>query len=84
MSDVAEKLDLNEIVGVYEREERGHPPYHPVMMVKLLLYSYCGGLPSSRRIGRGLVEDVALRYFKRRIDGCGWQGGTFSRGKSYE
>lgn len=62
VSDIAERLDLNAIVGVYEREERGHPPYHPVMMVKILLYAYCIGLPSSRRIERGLVEDVALRY----------------------
>jgi transposase len=62
VSDLAEKLDLRAITGVYEREERGHPPYHPVMMVKVLLYAYCVGLPSSRRIERGLVEDVALRY----------------------
>ena len=62
VSDIAEKLDLRAITGVYEREERGHPPYHPVMMVKVLIYAYCVGLPSSRRVERGLVEDVALRY----------------------
>src|ERR1051325_885415 len=32
------------------------------MMVKVLLYSYCVGLPSSRRIERALVEDVPFRY----------------------
>ena len=62
VTDVVEDLDLNAIVGVYEREERGQPPYHPTMMVKVLVYAYCVGLPSSRRIERGLVEDVALRY----------------------
>jgi len=62
IADVVEKLDLRTIVGVYEREERGQPPYHPVMMVRVLLYAYCVGLPSSRRIERGLVEDVALRF----------------------
>ena len=62
VNDVAEKLDLRAITGVYEREERGHPPYHPVMMAKILIYAYCVGLSSSRRIERGLVEDVALRY----------------------
>ncbi|MBI5200629.1 MAG: IS1182 family transposase [Elusimicrobia bacterium] len=62
VADIAEKLNLRAITGVYEREERGHPPYHPVMMVKVLIYAYCVGLASSRRIERGLVEDVALRY----------------------
>ncbi len=61
VADVTEKLDLRAITSVYEREERGHPPYHPVMMVKVLIYAYCVGLPSSRRIERGLIEDVALR-----------------------
>jgi transposase len=60
--DVVADLDLSAITSVYEREERGFPPYHPMMMVKVLLYAYCVGLPSSRRIERGLVEDVALRY----------------------
>jgi transposase len=62
IADIVEGLDLKAILGVYEREERGQPPYHPTMMVKVLLYAYCVGLPSSRRIERGLVEDVALRY----------------------
>ncbi len=62
ITDLVEGLDLSTITGVYEREERGFPPYHPVMMVKVLLYAYCVGLPSSRRIERALVEDVALRY----------------------
>jgi transposase len=60
--DVVADLDLSAITQVYEREERGFPPYHPMMMVKVLLYAYCVGLSSSRRIERGLVEDVALRY----------------------
>jgi transposase len=62
VTDVVEDLDLSAIVGVSEREERGQPPYHPAMMVKILVYAYCVGLPSSRRIERGLVENVALRY----------------------
>lgn len=62
IADLAESLDLSAITCVYEREERGFPPYHPVMMVKVLLYAYCVGLPSSRKVERALVEDVALRY----------------------
>lgn len=62
VSDLIEDLDLSAITRVYEREERGYPPYHPVMMVKVLLYAYSVGLPSSRKIARGCVEDVALRF----------------------
>lgn len=62
VSDLVENLDLKAITEVYEREDRGYPPYHPVMMVKVLVYAYCMGLASSRRIARGLVEDVALRF----------------------
>ena len=46
---------------MYEQDERGYPPYHPVMMTKVLVYAYCVGVFSSRRIHRRLVEDVAFR-----------------------
>lgn len=63
VSDIVEtSLDLSAITSVYESEERGQPPYHPVMMVKVLIYAYCVGLPSSRKIARGVIEDVALRF----------------------
>jgi transposase len=54
---VAEELDLSAIVDTYE-EERGYPPYHPVMMTALLLYAYCQSLYSSRRIARACEERV--------------------------
>ena len=54
---VRESLDLSAIVGEYT-EERGYPPYHPVMMVALLLYAYCQGIYSSRRIARACEERV--------------------------
>src|ERR1039458_9622052 len=40
---VREQLDLSTILAPYEKEERGYPPYHPVMMTALLLYAYCQG-----------------------------------------
>lgn len=61
ISDVVDELDLSSIVSVYEREARGYPPYHPVMLVKILLYGYSIGIASSRRIARACVEDVAFR-----------------------
>lgn len=54
---VREELDLSEILGVYV-EERGFPPYHPVMMTALLLYGYTQGIYSSRRIARACEERV--------------------------
>lgn len=59
--DVVSQLDLSKIYAFYEREERGYPPHHPQMMVALLLYAYCVGVPSSRKIGRRCYEDVAFR-----------------------
>jgi len=53
---VREQLDLSQIVAPYEKEDRGYPPYNPVMMTALLLYAYCQGVYSSRRIARGCEE----------------------------
>ncbi len=61
ISDVVEQLDLSAIMQRYTYEERGYPPYHPEMMVKVLLYAYCVGVPSSRKIAKRLEEDIAFR-----------------------
>ena len=60
ISDVVDHLDLSAIMSRYA-EEKGYPPYHPAMMVKVLLYAYCVGVPSSRRIEKRLEEDIAFR-----------------------
>ena len=54
---VREHLDLSAIMAGYG-EERGYPPYHPAMMVALLLYAYSQGVYSSRRIARACEERV--------------------------
>jgi transposase/IS5 family transposase len=59
--DVVRELDLAGIYAHYERELRGYPPYHPEMMTALLLYGYCSGVASSRKIERKTYEDVAFR-----------------------
>ncbi len=61
VSDVVDQLDLKAIESVYEEEQRGQPPYHPGMMTKIVVYGYCVGVFSSRRIQRALVEDVGFR-----------------------
>jgi transposase-like protein DUF772 len=45
----------------YGEEKRGQPPYDPRMMTKLLVYGYCVGVYSSRKIQQRLHEDVAFR-----------------------
>lgn len=54
---VRDELDLSAIVDAYD-EERGFPPYHPVMMTALLLYAYTQGIYSSRRIARACQTRV--------------------------
>jgi transposase len=54
---ILEALDLSEILNCYS-EERGYPPYHPAMMTAVLLYSYCQGIYSSRRIAKACQERV--------------------------
>ena len=61
ISDVVDHLDLSAIMERYAGEERGYPPYHPAMMVKVLLYAYCTGVASSRKIEKRLYEDIAFR-----------------------
>jgi len=61
VSDLIDNLDLSAITAVYEAEERGYPPYHPVMLTKVLVYGYCVGVFSSRRVHRRLLEDLPFR-----------------------
>jgi transposase len=61
VSDLIDQLDLSQIERHYEREERGYPPYHPRMMTKVLVYGYCVGVFSSRRLEKRLSEDMAFR-----------------------
>ena len=63
VAEVVETLDLSTIYAPYEeRDGRGLAAYDPRMMVRLLLYGYCRGVASSRRIERASYEDVAFRY----------------------
>jgi len=63
VAELVNGLDLSEIYGFYGRRDgRGRAAYHPVMMVRVLLYGYCLGVMSSRRIERASYEDVAFRY----------------------
>jgi transposase len=59
--DTVATLDLTPIFAHYERALRGQPPFHPRMMIALLLYCYATGTRSSRKIMRRCQADVACR-----------------------
>src|SRR5690349_14147982 len=59
--DTIATIDLAPIFAHHERELRGQPPFHPRMMVALLLYCYATGTRSSRKIMRRCLTDVACR-----------------------
>jgi transposase len=61
VSDVVDQLDLSGMYAVYEKEKRGQPPYDPRLMTKLLVYGYCTGVFSSRRIQKRLQEDIPFK-----------------------
>lgn len=59
--DVVAELDLSAFTSEYRSDGRGGAVYDPSAMLAVLLYAYCIGERSSRRIERRLVEDVAFR-----------------------
>ena len=59
--EVVARLDLGAVCGQYREDGSGRPAHDPAMMVALLLYAYCVGERSSRRIERRCWEDVAFR-----------------------
>jgi transposase len=62
ISDVVEEMDLSVFHGRYEEgDPRGNQPFHPAMMLKILIYAYAMGTFSSRRIAQKIEEDVAFR-----------------------
>ncbi len=63
LTDVANELDLSAIYAEYERKDgRGLSAFHPLLMTRLLLYGYCVGITSSRKIEKATYENLAFRY----------------------
>src|ERR1017187_4799769 len=58
--DVVPRLDLARFYAPYEDERRGAPPFDPALMVCLLLYAYCVGVFSSRKIARACECNLAF------------------------
>jgi len=58
--DTVPQLELSRCYAPYEHETRGAPPYDPAMMVCLLLYAYCVGVFSSRKIALACERNLAF------------------------
>ena len=61
ISETVDQLDLSEILEGYRNGGQGNLPYHPSMMLKILIYAYATGVFSSRRIARQIEENIAFR-----------------------
>ena len=61
MLDAVEQMDLSAFYEGMSEDGAGRPGYEPRLMVTLLLYSYCLGERSSRRIERLCRRDVGYR-----------------------
>jgi transposase len=59
--DVVDQLDLEPFLCSYRADGHGHPAYDPKTLLGVLLYGYCLGVRSSRRLERRLTEDIAFR-----------------------
>ena len=59
--DIVNELDLSEIYQAYNNDKGGQPPFNPTMMTSLLLYAYCIGIPSSRKIEKATYYQVPFR-----------------------
>src|SRR2546428_1881664 len=58
--DTVRRLDLSRFYAPYETEPRGAPPFDPALMVCLLLYAYCVGVFSSRKIALACERNLAF------------------------
>lgn len=61
ISDTIDSLDLTAFHARYAAGGPRNQPFHPAMMVKVLVYGYATGVFSSRKMARKLHEDVAFR-----------------------
>jgi transposase len=61
ISDTVDALDLSAFHARYAKGGPRNQPFHPAMMVKVLVYGYATGVFSSRKLARRLHEDVAFR-----------------------
>ena len=65
LNDLVDELDIRPFLAAHD-EPRGMPPYHPRLMLKVLLYGYATGVTSSRRIDERLAADINFMFLAGR------------------
>ena len=61
IEEAVESLDIDPLLDVYRQSGKGELPYDPRMMLRVLIYAYCSGVFSSRKIATQLRENIAFR-----------------------
>ena len=61
LSDLVDELDIRPFLAAHD-EPRGMPPYHPRLMLKVLLYGYATGVMSSRELEERLASDIGFMF----------------------
>lgn len=62
VSDIVEQLDLRSVIDTYSSSSDGQPPYHPVMLTKVVLYGYMNNIFSSRGLEQAICRDVHMLW----------------------
>jgi transposase len=61
ISDTIDQLDISEFDAHYRDAGKGNVPYHPRLMLKLLVYGYASGVFSSRKIAAAVEDRISFR-----------------------
>jgi transposase len=62
LNEFLNDLDASKLVNSYNNEFGGASAYHPIMLLKVLLYAYLMGVFSSRKIAANLKQDLGFMY----------------------
>lgn len=58
-----DEIDLSEILNSFKGDASpGRPAYHPLLMVKLIMYGYAQGITSSRELAKACIERLDFRF----------------------
>lgn len=62
LSEFIDELDTSELLESYNNQNGGSSAYHPIMLLKILIYAYSNATFSSRKISKKLKEDIAFMF----------------------
>jgi transposase len=65
IEEAVDALDIDPILDSFRMSGKGEVPYDPRLMLKVLIYAYCTGIFSSRKIAKQLEENIAFRVLAR-------------------